>query len=122
MGHYCKICGCIKPNEKFSDKGHKTHVCKECSKIPQEERTYILQEEELWNFLHQSNISKKNIIRLETLSESRNKKIANYALLIFEIAKVKPTKKRRLKYLSENRKDLMKRLKETGLIMACHNF
>ena len=28
-GHYCKICGEYKANEKFSGKGHAAHICKE---------------------------------------------------------------------------------------------
>ena len=31
MGHYCRICGRIRTNEKFSGKGHKNHVCKDCA-------------------------------------------------------------------------------------------
>ena len=31
MAHYCRICGRTRANEKFSGKGHKKHVCKECS-------------------------------------------------------------------------------------------
>lgn len=31
MGHYCRICGRTRSNEKFSGKGHKNHVCKDCS-------------------------------------------------------------------------------------------
>jgi ribosome-binding protein aMBF1 (putative translation factor) len=30
MGHYCRICGRTRANEKFSGKGHKNHVCKDC--------------------------------------------------------------------------------------------
>lgn len=30
-GHYCKICGEYKANEKFSGKGHAAHICKACS-------------------------------------------------------------------------------------------
>ena len=26
-GHYCKICGEYKANEKFSGKGHVAHIC-----------------------------------------------------------------------------------------------
>lgn len=32
-GHYCKVCGSILPNEKFSGKGHARHLCKKCSKL-----------------------------------------------------------------------------------------
>ena len=31
MGHYCNICGRTRANEKFSGKGYKNHVCKDCS-------------------------------------------------------------------------------------------
>lgn len=31
MGHYCRICGRTRANEKFTGKGHKNHVCKDCS-------------------------------------------------------------------------------------------
>ena len=30
-GHYCKVCGEYKANEKFSGKGHAAHVCKSCA-------------------------------------------------------------------------------------------
>ncbi|BBN97928.1 hypothetical protein St703_06330 [Sporolactobacillus terrae] len=32
MGHYCRICGRTRPNEKFSGKGHRNHICKDCSR------------------------------------------------------------------------------------------
>lgn len=31
-GHYCKICGRNRPNEKFSGKGHRQHICKDCKR------------------------------------------------------------------------------------------
>lgn len=31
MGNYCRICGRTRANEKFSGKGHKNHICKDCS-------------------------------------------------------------------------------------------
>jgi hypothetical protein len=35
QGHYCKICGEWKANEKFTGKGHAAHICKECDALPQ---------------------------------------------------------------------------------------
>lgn len=118
MGHYCKICGRSRPNEKFSGKGHKNHICKECARKPKEERDVILHENEIFRFLTQSHISDKNIARLKTLSNSDNKKIARMAGIVLEIAKVTPYKKRRLKKLRQVRKDLIHQLNETGLIYA----
>lgn len=34
MPHYCKICQTYKANEKFSGKGHKSHICKVCKGKP----------------------------------------------------------------------------------------
>ena len=31
-GHFCKGCGDFLPNEKFSGRGHREHLCKECKK------------------------------------------------------------------------------------------
>ena len=38
QGHYCKICGQYKANEKFSGRGHATHICKACSKLSAAEK------------------------------------------------------------------------------------
>ncbi len=35
-GHYCKVCGEYKANEKFSGKGHAAHICKSCASLPPE--------------------------------------------------------------------------------------
>ena len=35
-GHYCKVCGEYKANEKFSGKGHAAHICKTCAALPPE--------------------------------------------------------------------------------------
>ena len=37
-GYFCKVCGSYKPNEQFSGKGHKQHICKKCILLPIEER------------------------------------------------------------------------------------
>lgn len=38
-GHYCKICGEYKSNEKFSGKGHAAHICKACVFLPPEKKS-----------------------------------------------------------------------------------
>lgn len=37
-GHYCKVCGEYKANEKFSGHGHAAHICKSCASLSVEER------------------------------------------------------------------------------------
>ena len=116
MGHFCSICGRTKPNEKFSGKGHKNHICKLCSKRPKVERNEILHREEIFHFLMQSNISKKNLKRLNELSRSENKEIAKLASLVHEVGRVKPHRRRRLKFLTEKHKELLKQLVASDLI------
>lgn len=36
QGHYCRICGEYKANEKFSGKGHTHHICKQCQSLPKD--------------------------------------------------------------------------------------
>ncbi len=120
MGHWCRICGNTKPNEKFSGKGHRNHICKECSKRPKEEIDQIDQSEEIFNFLRQSNISKKNISRLKQLTNSENNKISELANIVLEAAIIKPHKKRRLKFLAKENRALLQKLEITGLIVAHH--
>ena len=121
MGHYCRICGRIKPNEKFSGKGHRTHICKKCAQRPKEEIEEIEQGQEIYNFLSQSHISKKNITRLNILKKSENTKISESASIVLEVAKIRPYKKRRLKILAGENRPLLKKLGDTGLIMAHHH-
>lgn len=33
-GHFCKVCGEYRANEKFSGKGHAAHICKSCASLP----------------------------------------------------------------------------------------
>ncbi|MBN1652924.1 MAG: hypothetical protein JXA30_04030 [Deltaproteobacteria bacterium] len=39
-GHFCWCCGRHRPNERFSGKGHRRHLCKDCSKLGKEELEY----------------------------------------------------------------------------------
>lgn len=48
-GHYCKVCGHHKANEKFSGKGHATHICKECSKLSASEKAEAMTLTRLYN-------------------------------------------------------------------------
>ena len=120
MGHYCRICGRTRPNEKFSGKGHRTHVCKDCAGMPKPDRDAIERENEIFNYLKQSHISAKNIARLRTLAASDDPRIAELAAIVSEVAEVKPHKRRRLRVLARERRDLLDALERTGLILAHH--
>lgn len=48
-GHYCKICGQYKANEKFSGKGHADHICKTCSHLSAAEKAEAMTINRLMN-------------------------------------------------------------------------
>ena len=112
MPHYCRICGRSRRNEKFSGRGHRNRICKDCQRLPREQRDRIERMDELYGFLEQSNISRKNIIRLEILAQHVNNDVRHLAMLILEVARVKPHKRRRWKFLAHNHFGLYLRLKE----------
>jgi hypothetical protein len=118
LGHYCRICHCLRPNEAFSGKGHQIHMCKRCARLPKDEREQIICEDEILNFLRQSQITEKNISRLKKLAVSPDERIAELAAIVLEVAKVQPHKKKRLKELAGKRRDLLQKLEDTGLITA----
>jgi len=117
-GHYCRICGGLRPNEAFSGKGHQTHVCKKCASLPKEQIEEIECENEIFNYLRQSHISDRNISRLKKLAASSNERVAELAGIVLEVAEVRPYKKKRLREIARKRPDLLHKLEETGLILA----
>lgn len=88
--------------------------------MPKKERDAIEQSETVFNYLRQSHISERNIEHLEQLVESENENIAELANIVLGVARVKPYKKKRLRVLARERRDLLEKLDETGLIMAHH--
>jgi hypothetical protein len=120
MGHYCRICGRERPNEQFSGKGHKIHVCKRCKAMPESERQAIEDKDDIFAFLEQSRISEKNVAHLERMTKSNNSQVASLAAIVLEVARVKPYKTRRLKFLAQKHPELLGKLRDTGLVLAHH--
>jgi hypothetical protein len=118
MGHYCKICGRERPNEQFSGKGRKIHVCKRCNAKPKSERQAIEDTDSIFGFMQQSHISEKNVARLKTMTKSKNSRVASLAAVVLKVAEVKPYKTRRLKFLAKMHPEILRYLEKTGLIVA----
>jgi len=111
MGHYCRICGRVRPNEAFSGRGHRDHVCKKCQRLPKERRDYVERMGELYRFPEQSHISAKNVARLAQLCQHANPKVQELARLIADVAQVKPYKRRRLKFIRQKHAELFARMR-----------
>ena len=118
MGHYCRICARERPNEQFSGKGHKVHVCKRCNAKPKSERQAIQDTESIFAFMQQSHISEKNVAHLKTMTKSEDSRVAGLAAVVLKVAEVKPYKTRRLKFLAKMHPGILRDLEETGLILA----
>lgn len=39
-GHFCWCCGRVRPNERFSGRGHAQHLCRDCAKLGAGELAY----------------------------------------------------------------------------------
>lgn len=115
MGHYCWVCGRTRANEKFSGKGHARHTCKDCARLPKEQRDQVQSLMDIAGFLHQSNISAGNIARLKSLCGSPNEEVRRKAALVLEVAQVKPGKRRRWGLLARSNPALLEQLMEEGL-------
>lgn len=118
MGHYCRICGRQRPNEQFSGKGHRIHVCKRCQAKPKSERQVIENMDEISRFMRQSHISEKNVVRLEQMVKSENSHVASLAAIVLRVARVKPYRTRRLKFLAQSHPELLRELEDTGLVLS----
>ena len=118
MGPYCRICARERPNEQFSGKGHKVHVCKRCNAKPKSERQAIQDTESIFAFMQQSHISEKNVAHLKTMTKSEDSRVAGLAAVVLRVAEVKPYKTRRLKFLAKMHPGILRDLEETGLILA----
>jgi len=89
----------------------RNHICKDCQRLPRDQRDRIERMDELYGFLDQSNISPKNLARLEILAQHDSSEVKDLALLIFEVARLKPHKRRRWEFLAQNHSELFLRLK-----------
>jgi hypothetical protein len=117
MGRFCILCGSIRPNEAFGGKGARARICRKCRRVPKEKRTALLHEREIHGFLEQSHISQKNIARLRTLAASGNSSIADLAALVLEVAILTPYRRRRIRTLARQRRDILGRMEQAGLIL-----
>lgn len=117
MAHWCRICGRHKSNERFSGKGHRDHICKECARKPKAVRDTIDHEREILGYFQQRSISKKNLKRLLVLAESQNSTISALADAVFSAGNAKSHKRKRLEFLARYHPDAMEKLGAVGLII-----
>jgi len=57
---------------------------------------------DILRFVYQSHIPDRNVARLEKMGKSQNPQVASMAAMALKVAKVKPYRTRRIKFLAQN--------------------
>ena len=114
MGRRCRIRGSERANEKFGGKGYGAFVCCDCRQRPKAEQALILATDEVWGFLEQTNISAKNIARLESLASIADAAFQELRMLVLEIGRVRPRKRKRWKSVWRDHPDLYRKVVAAG--------
>lgn len=83
-GHYCKICGEYKANEKFSGKGHAAHICKTCSKLSAAEKSEAMAINRLMN-LSMNHLSDSEKKWLEYCTHDKRPEVAGMSKDIYRM-------------------------------------
>ena len=84
QGHYCKICGEYKANEKFSGKGHASHICKACSQLSAAEQAEAMTINRLMN-LPMGRLSASDKGWLENRLHDQRPEVASLAKEIYSL-------------------------------------
>ena len=78
-GHYCKVCGRIRRNEKFSGQGHAAHICKDCERKPREQQSEEIALTRICRVYRYMNLSQRNRQMLERYSHDRRERVRTAA-------------------------------------------
>ena len=82
-GHYCKVCGEYKANEKFSGKGHAVHICKSCASLSPEKQAEQMTIKRLLNLPWR--LSKEQISWLKNRMEDKRPEVRALAKEQYEM-------------------------------------
>jgi sugar phosphate isomerase/epimerase len=118
LSRFSIVCERARPNEAFGGKGRRARICRKCRRLPRAQQDALLHEREILGFLGQSHISDKDTARLRALTASADARVASLATLARDVATIAPYRRRRIHTLVRQRRDLLKRMEDAGLILA----
>jgi hypothetical protein len=78
-GHFCKVCGEVLPNEKFTGKGHAAHICKMCAGKPLEGQQEEIVLTRIGGVYRYPNLSRQNRLMLEKYTRNKSETIRQAA-------------------------------------------
>lgn len=111
------MCARVRPNEAFGGKGERARICRWCRRLPRTKRDALKCGQEIVSILEQSHVSEKNLARLRALASAPDAFIANLAAVVLDVSVVTPYRRRRFRILARQRRDLLKRMEVSGLIL-----
>ena len=114
------MCGRSRPDESFSGRGHRDHICRECQKLPAAEKDRRRALMHIGGMLDQSCISEKNVRYLRSLTSSPAADVAERAAVILEIARLQPGRRHRLQHLKRH-PELWARMLRLGIVEDFHD-
>lgn len=80
QGHFCRLCGEYKANEKFSGKGHARHICKGCQSLPEEVKADMMRCNEVERAAFKYPMSRQDWELLEKYAKKyKNKESGQFA-------------------------------------------
>ena len=83
-GHFCWCCQRVLPNERFSGRGHKRHLCRACSKLGAEELDFRQDVRDIDRLLDRGGgrIRRRDRSQFEGFLRHRNDRVRRYAVEI----------------------------------------
>jgi hypothetical protein len=82
-GHYCRICGEYKANEKFSGRGHAAHICKACASKSQAEQSEDMTKNKLHSMMFRR-LSEAEMTWLKNRRNDSRPEVKELAQQVFE--------------------------------------
>jgi hypothetical protein len=111
------MCGCMRPNEAFSGRNHRRHLCRACARQPRAERDRSQKLRNLWEMLlRQSNISERNIAAAAGWANDPEPEVGLLARLVVDIGRVHPRRRRRHGHIRQHDPALFQRMIAAGLV------
>jgi len=109
MGKYCRECETERPNEAFSGKGRKQHICKRCVR----HRGY---RGEIRSWLKDAELSQGQMKRLRKFTHMSNELTIELATLVHSVGEVAPQRVNRIEVIKQDRPELLPKLESAGLL------
>lgn len=111
-GRFCWCCGSTRPNERFSGRNHARHLCRDCARLPAEEREYRQGERDIERLLHDGiYVPRRRRAQFNSFLAHPNARVRDLARRILAEQQRYAEEMRQLRGQEEEEEDLVEALK-----------